>query len=70
MSDYPNLRVIVIDDGSRTARLTWRGRHIRQEIASGRLTVLTKPNGGKAEALNFALDRTEERFTSGSTRTR
>jgi cellulose synthase/poly-beta-1,6-N-acetylglucosamine synthase-like glycosyltransferase len=35
------------------------------DIASGRLTVLTKPNGGKADALNFALERIDEEIYVG-----
>jgi cellulose synthase/poly-beta-1,6-N-acetylglucosamine synthase-like glycosyltransferase len=37
----------------------------RAEIASGRLAVMTKPNAGKAEALNFALQYIEEDFYVG-----
>src|SRR6202044_151468 len=35
------------------------------DIASGRLTVLSKPNGGKADALNFALAQTDEEIYVG-----
>ena len=62
-SDYPNLRAIVIDDGSkdRTAEVTREA--FQAEIADGRVTVLTKPNSGKADALNYALEYvTEELF--------
>ncbi len=62
-SDYPNLRAIVIDDGSkdRTAEVTRAA--FQPEIADGRVTVLTKPNSGKADALNYALENvTEELF--------
>ena len=62
-SDYPNLRAIVIDDGSkdRTADVTREA--FQKEIADGRVTVLTKPNSGKADALNYALEYvTEELF--------
>ncbi len=62
-SDYPNLRAIVIDDGSkdRTAEVTREA--FQTEIADGRVTVLTKPNSGKADALNYALEHvTEELF--------
>ena len=37
----------------------------RQEIAAGRVQVLTKPNGGKAAALNYALDRIDEEIYVG-----
>jgi cellulose synthase/poly-beta-1,6-N-acetylglucosamine synthase-like glycosyltransferase/peptidoglycan/xylan/chitin deacetylase (PgdA/CDA1 family)/spore germination protein YaaH len=59
-SDYKNLHIIVIDDGSsdRTAEVACAA--YRAEIAAGRVQVLTKANGGKAAALNYALDRMKE----------
>ena len=54
-SDYPNLRVIVIDDGSKDATLAVARRTFAREMQSGQVLILTKPNGGKAEALNFGL---------------
>ena len=62
-SDYKNLRVIVIDDGSTDATLEVTRAAFQNEIAAGRVTVLTKPNSGKADALNFGLEQvTEELF--------
>jgi peptidoglycan-N-acetylglucosamine deacetylase len=55
-SDYPNLRVIVIDDGSKDRTLEIARRTFAAEEAAGRVWILTKPNGGKAEALNFGLE--------------
>jgi peptidoglycan-N-acetylglucosamine deacetylase len=55
-SDYPNLRVIVIDDGSKDRTLEIARRIFAAEEAAGRVLILTKPNGGKAEALNFGLE--------------
>ena len=65
MSTYKNLRIVVIDDGSkdRTSQLAIDA--YPKEIESGRLTVLRKPNGGKAEALNFALEQTDEEIYIG-----
>jgi peptidoglycan-N-acetylglucosamine deacetylase len=62
-SDYQNLRVIVIDDGSTDATLEVTRAAFQKEIAAGRVTVLTKPNSGKADALNCGLEQvTEELF--------
>src|SRR6201996_3320038 len=60
-SDYPHLRIIVIDDGSPDRTSEVAREAYPEEIAAGMLTVLRKANGGKAEALNFAIaDLTEE----------
>ena len=63
-SDYPNLRVIVIDDGSRDGTLEIARAAFQREASSGRVLILTMPNAGKAEALNFGLEhlRDEEIF--------
>jgi cellulose synthase/poly-beta-1,6-N-acetylglucosamine synthase-like glycosyltransferase/spore germination protein YaaH/peptidoglycan/xylan/chitin deacetylase (PgdA/CDA1 family) len=62
-SDYPNLRVIVIDDGSKDRTVEVVERLFAAEIASGKVTLLTKPNSGKADALNYGLEFvTEEIF--------
>ncbi len=65
MSNYKNIRIIVIDDGSSDSTLEAAREAYPADIASGRLTVLTKPNGGKAEALNFALSYTDEEIYIG-----
>jgi cellulose synthase/poly-beta-1,6-N-acetylglucosamine synthase-like glycosyltransferase/peptidoglycan/xylan/chitin deacetylase (PgdA/CDA1 family)/spore germination protein YaaH len=64
-SDYPHLRVIVIDDGSTDGTLAAARAAMPQEMAAGKLLVLTKPNGGKAEALNFGLQSVEEEIYVG-----
>jgi cellulose synthase/poly-beta-1,6-N-acetylglucosamine synthase-like glycosyltransferase len=47
-----DVRVIVVDDGSKDATLT----RVQSAFgADGRVLLLTKPNGGKASALNLAL---------------
>jgi cellulose synthase/poly-beta-1,6-N-acetylglucosamine synthase-like glycosyltransferase/spore germination protein YaaH/peptidoglycan/xylan/chitin deacetylase (PgdA/CDA1 family) len=62
-SDYRPLRAIVIDDGSKDGTLEVCREAFRKEIAEGQVTVLTKPNSGKADALNFGLEHvTEELF--------
>jgi peptidoglycan/xylan/chitin deacetylase (PgdA/CDA1 family) len=65
-SDYPNLHVIVIDDGSKDRTLEVARRAFAQEEAEGRVLILTKPNAGKAEALNFGLEHlTDEEIFVG-----
>ena len=54
-STYPNLRVIVIDDGSKDSTLGVARRAFAEEAEAGRVLILTKPNSGKADALNFGL---------------
>ena len=51
-SDYPNLEILVIDDGSKdhTAYIT-RSHFMREK----RVGVISIPNGGKANALNVGL---------------
>ncbi len=65
MSNYKNIRVVVIDDGSTDSTFRVARDAYPKDIESGRLTVLTKPNGGKAEALNFALDYVDEEIYVG-----
>ena len=54
-STYPDLRIIVIDDGSSDATLAVARDAFAKEQATGKVLILTKPNAGKAEALNFGL---------------
>ncbi len=56
-SDYTNLHVNVIDDGSADRTAEVAAAAYAQEISAGRVHVLTKNNVGKAAALNYALDR-------------
>jgi cellulose synthase/poly-beta-1,6-N-acetylglucosamine synthase-like glycosyltransferase/spore germination protein YaaH/peptidoglycan/xylan/chitin deacetylase (PgdA/CDA1 family) len=55
-SDYPNLRVIVIDDGSRDRTLEVARSEFSREAAKGRVLILTKRNSGKADALNYGIE--------------
>jgi cellulose synthase/poly-beta-1,6-N-acetylglucosamine synthase-like glycosyltransferase/peptidoglycan/xylan/chitin deacetylase (PgdA/CDA1 family)/spore germination protein YaaH len=64
-SDYPNLHVIVIDDGSSDKTAEVARTAYALEIAEGKVAVLTKPNGGKAAALNYAVDQLTEEFYVG-----
>ncbi|HEY2495578.1 MAG TPA: glycosyltransferase [Candidatus Angelobacter sp.] len=64
-SDYPNLRTIVVDDGSKDATSAVVEEKFANEIADGRVLLLTKPNAGKAEALNHALKYTKDEIYVG-----
>jgi cellulose synthase/poly-beta-1,6-N-acetylglucosamine synthase-like glycosyltransferase/peptidoglycan/xylan/chitin deacetylase (PgdA/CDA1 family)/spore germination protein YaaH len=64
-SDYKNLHIVVIDDGSTDRTAEVAAAAYAQEIKAGRVQVLTKPNGGKAAALNYALERIEEEVYVG-----
>jgi cellulose synthase/poly-beta-1,6-N-acetylglucosamine synthase-like glycosyltransferase len=55
-SNYPKLHVIVIDDGSTDRTLQVAHEAFAKEEAAGSVLILTKKNGGKAEALNFGLE--------------
>jgi cellulose synthase/poly-beta-1,6-N-acetylglucosamine synthase-like glycosyltransferase len=64
-SDYPNLRTIVVDDGSKDATSAVVREKFAKEIAQGRVLLLTKSNAGKAEALNYALRYTQDEIYVG-----
>jgi len=64
-SDYPALRVIVVDDGSRDNTYEVVCAAFRRERERGQVVVLTKENSGKAEALNFGLVGLEEEMFIG-----
>src|SRR3984893_11994924 len=55
-SNYPNLRVIVIDDGSKDRTLEVARKAFAAESAAGEVLILGKPNSGKAEALNYGIE--------------
>jgi cellulose synthase/poly-beta-1,6-N-acetylglucosamine synthase-like glycosyltransferase len=64
-SSYKNVRVIVIDDGSKDRTAEVARESFPKDIQSGRLLVLTKANSGKAAAANFGLQHvTEEIFVA------
>jgi cellulose synthase/poly-beta-1,6-N-acetylglucosamine synthase-like glycosyltransferase len=54
--DYPGLEIIFVDDGSTDQTFD---KVSRAFISDNRVQVFTKPNGGKASALNFGIERTD-----------
>jgi cellulose synthase/poly-beta-1,6-N-acetylglucosamine synthase-like glycosyltransferase/peptidoglycan/xylan/chitin deacetylase (PgdA/CDA1 family) len=64
-SDYPALRVIVVDDGSKDNTYEVVCEAFQRERDRGQVLVLTKENSGKAEALNSGLARVEEEIFIG-----
>ncbi len=64
-SDYKNLHVIVIDDGSSDRTAEAAREAFADEIRAGRVKVLRKRNEGKAAALNYALAFVNEEIYVG-----
>ncbi len=60
--DYPNYEIIIIDDGS-TDDTKERLERITSTLPTKpKVLVLSKPNGGKAKALNYGLDSAQGEF--------
>jgi cellulose synthase/poly-beta-1,6-N-acetylglucosamine synthase-like glycosyltransferase/peptidoglycan/xylan/chitin deacetylase (PgdA/CDA1 family) len=58
-ADYPNFEIIFVDDGSKDGTY----EKVRDAFASNpKVRVFTKPNGGKASALNFGIQQSEAPF--------
>src|SRR5260370_14354158 len=64
-SDYPRLRTIVVDDGSKDGTAGVVREKFSGEIANRRVLLLTKPNGGKADSLKPALEHTDAEIYVG-----
>ncbi|MEY4934604.1 MAG: hypothetical protein RIS64_963 [Bacteroidota bacterium] len=60
--DYPNFEILFVDDGSKDNTY-----HVVKEAFkdSLRVKVFTKPNGGKASALNFGIAQSKNDFVVG-----
>ena len=62
---YPKLRVIVVDDGSTDRTFEVASEALRDEIAAGKVLILSKKNAGKASALNYGLAHVDEEIFIG-----
>jgi poly-beta-1,6 N-acetyl-D-glucosamine synthase len=59
LQDYPNFDIVFIDDGSRDTTLL----KIKDAFGTNsKISINTKPNGGKASALNYAIKLTTNDF--------
>lgn len=57
--NYPNLEIIFVDDGSKDSTFdTVRSAFLHEP----NIKVFTKPNGGKASALNFGIEHAQGEF--------
>ncbi|MFI5106393.1 MAG: glycosyltransferase family 2 protein, partial [Terriglobales bacterium] len=54
-----------VDDGSTDSTTSVVREKFKQEIDAGRVLLLTKANAGKAEALNYALQHTQDEIYVG-----
>jgi poly-beta-1,6-N-acetyl-D-glucosamine synthase len=54
--DYPAFEILVVDDGSKDSSYT-RARVMSLGETQVSVRVLSKPNGGKSDALNFGLSK-------------
>jgi cellulose synthase/poly-beta-1,6-N-acetylglucosamine synthase-like glycosyltransferase/spore germination protein YaaH/peptidoglycan/xylan/chitin deacetylase (PgdA/CDA1 family) len=58
-SDYPNIEFIFVDDGSTDDTYKIVKDNFSQDA---RIKIFTKPNGGKASALNYGISRASAAF--------
>ncbi len=59
LQDYPNFNIIFVDDGSKDETY----KRVKEALSGHpKIVILTKPNGGKASALNFGIAHTEAPF--------
>ena len=59
LQDYPNFNIVMVDDGSKDNTLE---RVTKAFEGHPKVRAVTKPNGGKASALNYGIHITEAEF--------
>jgi peptidoglycan-N-acetylglucosamine deacetylase len=60
--DYPNFEILFVDDGSKDNTYNVVKEAFKDSL---RVKVFTKPNGGKASALNFGIAQSKNDFVVG-----
>lgn len=59
LQDYPDFEIVFVDDGSKDKTY----QHVAEKFAGNeKVKVFTKPNGGKASALNFGIDKANGKY--------
>ena len=58
-SDYPNFDIVFVDDGSKDDSVSLMNEAF---LHHPKVYINTKPNGGKASALNFGLQKTDANY--------
>jgi peptidoglycan-N-acetylglucosamine deacetylase len=57
--DYPNFKILFVDDGSKDGTYV----KVKEAMAGNpKVQVFTKPNGGKASALNFGIEQADSEY--------
>lgn len=57
--DYPNFNIIFVDDGSKDETY----KRVTEALSgNSKIQIYTKPNGGKASALNYGITHTDAEF--------
>lgn len=57
--DYPDINIVFVDDGSKDNTF----ENVKKAFEGNpKVKVFTKPNGGKASALNFGISKTDSEF--------
>lgn len=57
--DYPNFNIIFVDDGSKDETY----KRVQEAMSTNeRMKIFTKPNGGKASALNFGIMHSDAEY--------
>ncbi|MEN9609198.1 MAG: hypothetical protein RLZZ628_12 [Bacteroidota bacterium] len=60
--NYPNFEILFVDDGSKDSTYQVVKEAFKDTL---RVKVFTKPNGGKASALNFGIQQSRNEFVVG-----